>query len=78
MNNSVCFPKKKRKTFKDIANKEASSHDQINMTELRLEYDQKMFTMMNINIGYFNWQYPRILEINVTNNRHFASVYLLG
>ena len=24
------------------------------------------------------WQYPRNIKINITNNRHFASVYLLG
>ena len=28
---------------------EASSHDQINMTEFRLEHDIKIFTMTNIN-----------------------------
>ena len=28
---------------------EASSHDRINMTEFWLEYDQKIFTMTNIN-----------------------------
>ena len=30
---------------------EASSHDQIKMTKLWLEYDQKIFTPTNINIG---------------------------
>ena len=40
-----------------IKYKEASSHDKINMTELGLEYDQKIYTMMNVNIG--TW--PKIL-----------------
>ena len=29
---------------------EASSHDQIKMTKFQLDYDQKFFTPMNLNI----------------------------
>ena len=31
------------------AENEASSHDRINMTEFRLEFDQNSFTIKNVN-----------------------------
>ena len=34
----------------DIALKEASSLDRINMTEFRLDYDQKIFALTNLSI----------------------------
>ena len=34
-----------------VSENEANSHDQINMTEFRLEYDRKLFTTTNVNIG---------------------------
>ena len=39
--------------------KEASSHDRINMTQFGLEHDQKKFTLMNVNLGTWpkNWHW---------------------
>ena len=50
----------------------ADSHDLINMTELWLEYDQKIFTMTNINIG--TW--PKNSQQRMLTVGHFSASVL--
>ena len=40
------------------AENEVSSHDRINMTEFRLEFDQNFFTIKNV----YTWTWPKIFN----------------
>ena len=58
---------------------EASSLDQINMTEFRLEHDQIFFTPMNINIRTWpkNSQW-RTLPLNMTKNIYLKYIIIFS
>ena len=52
----------------------ADSHDQINMTKLWLEYDQKFFTMTNVDIG--TW--PKNSQQHMLTVGHFSASVLVS